>query len=386
MQHAKILQVIPGLHTGGAEQTALDIGDAVVAEGWQSVVASAGGRMLERLTDGGSKHVEMPLDSKNPFVMWRNAARLVTLIESEGVNLIHARSRAPAWSALLAARRTGIPFVTTYHGSYNQKWRIKALYNSVMARADIVIANSQWTADLVASRNPWAKDRIRVIHRGTDYDVFKSASVSDERRDRLRHQWGIGENDITIVQLARLTGWKGQAVVIDAAARLVKDHKNLKFILAGDAQGRDDYLAMLQQKINHHGLEEHVVLPGHCDDPAAAMSVADLVLVASTQAEAFGRAAVEAGALERPVIVSRIGAVGETVLAEPEVNESERTGWKVEPGDPDQLAQAVRECLMMDSKQRHAIGSRARSHGKRHFSLQQMCNKTIAIYQGLLAQ
>ena len=386
MQQPKILQVIPGLHTGGAERTAVDIGDAIVAQGWQSLVASAGGRMLDQLLGGGSRHINMPLDSKNPFVIWRNGKRLAKLIETEGIDLIHARSRAPAWSALIAARRTGIPFVTTYHGSYNQKSKLKALYNSVMARADVVIANSQWTADLIASRNPWARDRIQVVHRGTDFDEFKQSSITEQRQSALHDQWGVKKRHTLIVQLARLTGWKGQTVVIDAAADLVADHKDLRFILAGDAQGREDYLAMLRQKITEYGLEDHVVLPGHCDDPAAAMAAAELVLVASTQAEAFGRAAVEAGALERPLIVSRIGAVGETVLATPEVTESERTGWKVTPGDAGELAQAIRDSLALDDDQRRAIGVRARNHGISNFSLKQMCDKTIAIYQGLLAQ
>ncbi len=386
MQQPKILQVIPGLHTGGAERTAVDIGDAIVAQGWQSLVASAGGRMLDQLLGGGSRHINMPLDSKNPFVIWRNGKRLAKLIETEGIDLIHARSRAPAWSALIAARRTGIPFVTTYHGSYNQKSKLKALYNSVMARADVVIANSQWTADLIASRNPWARDRIQVVHRGTDFDEFKQSSITEQRQSALHDQWGVKKRHTLIVQLARLTGWKGQTVVIDAAADLVADHKDLRFILAGDAQGREDYLAMLRQKITEYGLEDHVVLPGHCDDPAAAMAAAELVLVASTQAEAFGRAAVEAGALERPVIVSRIGAVGETVLATPEVTESERTGWKVTPGDAGELAQAIRDSLALDDDQRRAIGVRARNHGISNFALKQMYDKTIAIYQGLLAQ
>ena len=244
-----------------------------------------------------------------------------------------------------------------------------------MARADVVIANSQWTADLIASRNPWARDRIQVVHRGTDFDEFKQSSITEQRQSALHDQWGVKKRHTLIVQLARLTGWKGQTVVIDAAADLVADHKDLRFILAGDAQGREDYLAMLRQKITEYGLEDHVVLPGHCDDPAAAMAAAELVLVASTQAEAFGRAAVEAGALERPVIVSRIGAVGETVLATPEVTESERTGWKVTPGDAGELAQAIRDSLALDDDQRRAIGVRARNHGISNFALNKCTTK-----------
>jgi len=212
-----ILQVLPGLHTGGVEKTTLDIGCAIVNRGWKSVVASSGGRLLDELTSQGSHHVQMPLASKSPITIWQNAARLSRLINDENIALIHARSRAPAWSALLAARRTGIPFVTTYHGAYNQGNPLKGWYNSVMTRSDAVIANSQWTAELIRERNPWASARITTIHRGTDFSKFSPAAVSSKRILDLRQSWGLGDGDFVVLQLARLTGWKGQSVVIDAA-------------------------------------------------------------------------------------------------------------------------------------------------------------------------
>ncbi|MEE9315392.1 MAG: glycosyltransferase family 4 protein [Rhizobiaceae bacterium] len=379
-----ILQILPGLQTGGVEKTTLDIGHALVAKGWVSLVTSAGGRMLEELLAGGSQHFELPLDSKNPLTIWRNAARLVKLIKSENVDLIHARSRGPAWSALLAAKRTGIPFVTTYHGAYSQNNVIKARYNSVMARSNVVIANSQWTANLIATRNPWAKHRITTIHRGTDFDAFNRAAISKNRVEKLQTNWGIKPEHFTVVQLARVTGWKGQNVVIDTAARLAKEYPNLRFVLAGDAQGRSEFLARLNSQIANHDLQNQVILPGHCTDPAAAMAVADAVIVASTDAEAFGRAAVEASALEKPLIVTRIGAVGETVLATPEVTAEERTGWKVAPADAEEMAQALRQVLQLTDKQRKAVGARARTHCKANFSLSQMCDKTIAVYESQL--
>ena len=384
MQQPKILQVIPALETGGAERTALDIGDAIIAHGWTSIVASSGGRMLDRLTSAGNQHVRLPLDSKNPFIIWLNGRRLANLIRRENISIIHARSRAPAWSALLAAKRTGIPFVTTYHGSYNQRSKLKAWYNSVMARADVVIANSGWTGDLIASRNPWAKDRIQVVHRGTDFEHFSPKSISKKRLQQLRDQWGLSKDHIPIVQLARLTGWKGQEVVIEAAAKVVGEFPNVRFILAGDEQGRSGYRAGLEQKIAELGVSEHVLMPGHCDDAAAAMAIAELVVVASTQAEAFGRAAVEAGALEKPVIVSDIGAVQETVQAEPDVATGWATGWKVAPGNAEELAEALRHALKLAPEQRQAIGKRARMYGEKNFSLQQMCRETLAIYEKLL--
>lgn len=383
-----ILQVVPALETGGAERTAVDIGDAIVARGWTSLVASAGGRLVAKLEAGGSRHIALPLVSKNPLTLWKNAGRLGEIIHDENVDIIHARSRAPAWSAFIAAQRTGIPLVTTYHGAYNQTNPAKALYNSVMARGDTVIANSQWTADLIATRHPWAKENIIAIPRGTDFDEFDPAAISAERKGALLRGWGIEADkpSFLFVHLARLTGWKGQSVVIDAAAQLATGHPETVFVLAGDAQGRTDYLDELKKQIAAHGLQDRLLLPGHCDDPAAAMAVADAVVVASIEAEAFGRAAVEAGALENPVIVTRIGAVGETVLATPDVEPAERTGWKVTPGDAAEMASAMSEVMALSQDERSAVGKRARQRGLEQFSLQQMCEKTLAVHETLLAR
>ncbi|MEE9375727.1 MAG: glycosyltransferase family 4 protein [Rhizobiaceae bacterium] len=379
-----ILQVVPSLHTGGVEKTTLDIGNALVEQGWTSLVASSGGRMVEKLVADGSAHFELPLDRKNPYSLWRNASKLAKLIRQENVGLIHARSRAPAWSALLAAKTTGIPFVTTYHGAYSQNNALKGWYNSVMARADRVIANSQWTADLILERNPWARERIVTIHRGTDFTAFYKSAITQERKEKLTLEWDIQPNQFTVVHMARLTKWKGQTVVIAAAARLAKKYPNLRFILAGDSQGRDEYHSTLKQEIANQGLEKHVLVAGHCFDPAAAMAVADVVIVASVEAEAFGRAAVEAGALEKPVIVTRIGAVGETVLALPEVTLDQATGWKVPPGNDEEMAKALSDLIEMSPTQRDSIGARGRIHCEANFSLSQMCNKTLSLYQQLL--
>lgn len=383
-----ILQVVPGLETGGAERTAVDIGNAIVERGWTSLVASAGGRLVEQLEEGGSRHISLPLESKNPLTLWRNASGLERIILENDVDVVHARSRAPAWSALIAARRADTAFVTTYHGAYNQQNALKALYNSVMARGDTVIANSLWTADLIAGRHPWSRDRIVAIPRGTDFDEFDPSAVSPQRKEKLLSQWGLASDEarFLFVHLARLTGWKGQSVVTEAAAKLASEHPNAVFVLAGDAQGRGDYLEGLKSQIAGFGLQDRVLLPGHCSDPAAAMAVSDAIVVASIEAEAFGRAAVEAGALEKPVIVTRIGAVGDTVLATPDVDASQRTGWKVAPGDADELAKAMLDVMQLPETERQIIGQRARKRGIDHFSLQQMCEKTLRVYDQLLAQ
>ena len=380
-----ILQVIPDLVTGGAERTTVDVAAAIVQAGGTALVASEGGQMVAELDAVGARHITLPVKSKSPLAIWKNAARLQRIIEAEGVGLIHARSRAPAWSAHLAARRCRIPFVTTYHGIYNQKGPLKALYNSVMARGDTVIANSAYTARLIAERHSFARDRIEIIHRGSDLSALAPGAVGKDRKEALATAWGLEPGHPVILQLARVTGWKGQRVVIDAMAALKNAHLTAPLaILAGDAQGRDDYVTELKSKISGHGLENQVKLVGHCADVPAALALADLSVVASTEAEAFGRAAVEAQAAGVPVIVSDLGAVPETVLAPPEVPEADRTGWRVPPGDPKALAEAIKHALKMPEDERQALTARASAHVTEKFSVETMCARTLAVYERLL--
>ena len=379
-----VLQVIPDMGTGGAEKTTLDIGNELVRLGWLSTVASNGGRLVPALETGGSVHLKMSMHSKNPLTIIVNGFKLARIIRAKNINIVHARSRAPAWSALIAARLTGVPFVTTYHGAYSQSGRIKALYNSVMARADTVIANSNWTADLIRKRHSWSRNKIVTIHRGTDFDAFVSSAVSDERMENIKNSWTIEENDFVVLKLARLTEWKGQKYLIEAVGMIIEEFPQLKLVLAGDAQGRDAYKNQLIDLIAKHDLQKRVILPGHCDDPAAAMASSNAVVVASTDAEAFGRAAVEASAFEKPLIVTRIGAVVETVLSEPEVTKSQTTGWKVPPANTREMARALKELLLSSKDEQSAIGVRARAYVTENFSLQQMCSKTISVYEALL--
>lgn len=383
-----VLQVIPSLQTGGAEKTAVDIAAKLVETGWRSIVASQGGRLVDQLVEGGSEHVHLPLDTKNPIQMLINAVRLVRIIRSQGVDLVHARSRGPAWSALWAARWCDIKFVTTYHGAYSQKNRLKAWYNSVMARADRVIANSAWTADLIKARRPAATERIRIIHRGTDFSDFDPKTIDPARTARMADLWGIADHDRRekdiVLLMGRLSPIKGQKTVIDAAGDVLKRHPNTLFVLAGDDRDRAEYVTELRQLIAASNLSTKVLLPGHCDDPAAAMAIADIVLSASTRPEAFGRTIVEAEALNKPVIVTDIGATAETVLGRHEVGPDDYSGWKILPGDPSDLARALDEALSMTKAQREIVGKRGRGHVLPRFSLEQMCEKTINTYRELL--
>jgi glycosyltransferase involved in cell wall biosynthesis len=287
-----------------------------------------------------------------------------------------------------------VPFVTTYHGAYSEKGRIKNLYNSVMARADKVIANSEYTAALIRKRYGTADARLTVIHRGVDGAVFDPAAIEPKRIEEMRAGWGLKPGERAILHAARLTGWKGQPVVIEAA-RLVRDkfmrdaehggeHGRFVVILAGDDQGRVEYSDMLEAQIHNANLGGHVRTVGHVSDMPAAFAAAYLAVVASTEPEAFGRAATEAMIMGCPVIATRIGAPPETVLATPRVPQEQATGWLVPPGDAPALASVIEQALGMADATRVAMGARAREHVLRSFSLRQMKTQTLEVYDGLL--
>lgn len=379
-----VLQVIPALDTGGAERTTVDIAAALVRRGDRALVATAGGRLLPELEATGATVVPMPVGAKGPFAMLRNAWRLARLVRAEGVDLVHARSRAPAWAARLASRRTGVPFVTTFHGIYGERNALKRRYNSVMASGDVVIANSAYTAGLVAARYGTPETRIAVIPRGTDPARFDRAAIDPARTDALRRAWGVTEGRPVVLHLARLAAWKGQRVLIEAAALPPLSSTGADVLLAGDAQGREDYRAELQASIARLGLGGRVRLVGHCDDAPAALVLADVVVIASTEPEAFGRTATEAAAMGVPVVATALGATGETVRSPPAVGADERTGWLVPPGDAEALSGAIAEALQLAPEARAALAERARAHAT-GFTTEAMQAATLAVYDRLLA-
>ncbi|MEL6375449.1 MAG: glycosyltransferase family 4 protein [Pseudomonadota bacterium] len=383
-----ILQVIPEMDTGGAELSAIEMTQAVVRAGGRAFVATAGGRMEARITQAGGLIIALPLASKNPIRMAANARALAAHITMHGVDLVHARSRAPAWSALWAARSRRVPFVTTYHGAYNESGRLKRAYNQVMARGDVVIANSRYTRDLIQTRYGTPAERLQIIYRGVDVDRFDATRVEAARVDALREAWGIAPDASVIVHAARLTGWKGQAVVIDAVAQVKRQaHElldNTVVVLAGDAQGREAYLAGLKAHIAREGLDDIFRLPGHCADMPAAFKLGTLAIVASTEPEAFGRAAAEAQAIGTPVISTNIGAPPETVLAPPDVAAHASTGWLVPPSDADALARAITQALRAPADERAARAARARAHVREAFTTRAMQHQTLAVYDELL--
>jgi glycosyltransferase involved in cell wall biosynthesis len=383
-----ILQVVPRLDAGGSELATLEIAQALAPVGATALVVTEGGRMAQAIASAGGAIIGLPVARKDPLAMLANARRLARLIEDRGVDLVHARSRAPAWSALFAARRTGRAFVTTYHGAYGEVGPFKGLYNSVMARGDRVIANSRYTARLIEKRHAWAAPRIRVIYRGFDGTAFDPAAVSQAAVDRLRSAWGVPEGAKIVLHAARLTSLKGQRDLIAAAARLDRKGalERAVVVLAGDAPGREAYRQELIGLIASHGLQGKVRLVGHCGEMPAAFCAAHVAVTTSTVPETFGRTSVEAQAMGCPVIVPDLGALPETILArEDRAGAAETfTGWLVPPRDVAALADRLGQALTLEPPERAAIGARARAYVAANFALARMQAMTLAVYDELL--
>ncbi|MGA9868943.1 MAG: glycosyltransferase family 4 protein [Acetobacteraceae bacterium] len=377
MTRPLILQVLPALDTGGVERGTVEITEAIARAGWTALVASAGGRMVAEVERAGGRHITLPLRAKGPVGILANARRLARLIAAERVDIVHARSRAPAWSAWLAARRAGARFITTYHGAYGEDLPFKRHYNAVMARGEIVIAASRFIAGLVVQRHGVDPSRVRVIPRGIDPAVFDPDAISAERVTRLRTAWSL-PNDVPVVVLpGRLTSWKGQEVLIDAAARLGR--RDARIVLVGSDQGRTAYSEGLRRRAAAVGLADQLHLAGECDDVPAALSLADVVVHASTEPEAFGRVVIEAQAMGRLVIASDLGGPVETVI------EGE-TGWRVPPGDPAALAAAIDRALALPETVRREMGARARAGVLARCTTAAMQKATLDVYREVLAR
>ncbi|HJS85050.1 MAG TPA: glycosyltransferase family 4 protein [Acetobacteraceae bacterium] len=375
MSSPAILQVLPSLGTGGAERSAVEITEALARVGWDALVASAGGRMVAEVERAGGRHVALGLTTKNPLSILRNARALARLIARERVSVVHARSRAPGWSAFLAARRARVRFVTTYHGAYGEDLPFKRRYNAVMAKGELVIVASRFMAELVERRHGIDPARIRLIPRGIDPDVFHPA-IRRERVEHLRRAWGLPEGAPVVMLPGRLTGWKGQGVLIDAAARLARS--DARIVLVGSDQGRTAYSEGLWRRAAALGLADRLHLAGQCDDMQAALLLADVVIHASTQPEAFGRVVIEAQAMGRPVIAADLGGPAETV-------EDGATGWLVPPGDPLALAAAIDRVLALSEAARQAVGARARAAVLTHCTKAAMQAATLDVYREVLA-
>jgi glycosyltransferase involved in cell wall biosynthesis len=370
-----VLQVLPSLVTGGVERGTIEMTQAIAAAGWTALVASAGGRLVPAIEHAGGRHFTLPLRSRNPITIWANAARLQELIRAEGATIVHARSRAPAWSARLASKRTGVHFVTTYHGTYTEDLPFKRRYNSVMAQGERVIAASRFIADLIHRQHDTDPSRIRIIPRGVDPVAFDPGAVAGHRVARLALEWQLPDGASVVLLPGRLTSWKGQAVLIEALARL--SGRNVCCVLVGSDQGRRRYTAGLIRRAEALGVADRLRLVGECQDMPAALLLADVVVHASTQPEAFGRVLIEAQAMGRPVVASDLGGPIETV-------EHGVTGWRTPPGDAGALAAAIEMALALPPEERKALGCRARAAVLRGYTVGAMQSATLGVYRELM--
>jgi glycosyltransferase involved in cell wall biosynthesis len=376
-----ILQIIPSLHQGGAEKGTLEIAQAITKAGGKALVASSGGSMVPELESLGGTHITLPLDAKNPVTLILNICRLKKMIRDHRVDLIHARSRAPAWSAFWAARLTNTPFVTTFHGTYNFDNPLKKYYNSIMVRGMRVIAISHFIYQHILEHYSSYVDPAHVftISRGVDLRVFNWTEADlATRAQNLQKAWQIDDAFPLLLLPGRLTRWKGQRIALEAMS-LLKDQKNFKglLILLGSDQGRTEYKQELLQLSQNLGIAEHVRFISHCSDMPAAYTLADLVLHTSTDPEAFGRIIAEAQAMGRCVIATDHGAP-------PEIIEEGQTGFLTKPGNPWKLAEKINAFLMLTPLQRKHMEEKAIERVHRFFSRDQMEQKTLQVYAELV--
>jgi glycosyltransferase involved in cell wall biosynthesis len=376
----KVLQVTPELNAGGVERTTLEIAQAISRAGGLALVASAGGRLEPDLEAAGGELIKLPVQSKNPITVIANARRLEAVIRARGVNVVHARSRAPAWSAYFAARAAKVAFVTTFHGIYKARSPLKRFYNAVMARGDLVIANSEYTRQHVLDDYQVAPERVIAIPRGVDLATFDPARVSADAVRAMRAGWGVEEGDRrhVILAAARVTRWKGQAELIEAAKVLQQRRPDsFKVVLAGDPQGRVGFVSELKRAIAAAGLGHVVSLVGHVYDMPTAFAACDVAVFPVTEPEAFGRGAIEAQAMAKPVIASRLGGFIETVV------EGE-SGLLVDAGAPTPLADALARMLDLSAEARAEMGAKGRARVASLYSTSALQDATLAVYQRVL--
>ena len=373
-----VLQVLPKLDSGGVERGTLEMVQAIGQHGWMPLVASAGGRLVHELERLGGEHVELPLDTKNPMQIKKNAERLADLINEKSVDLIHARSRAPAWSAQKAAEQAGIPLITTFHGVYGLgPLGAKKSYNAVMTQGERVIAVSDFIRQHMLEHYAVEEQNIRLIPRGVDLSKFDADQVSPERMIALATDWRLPDGGTVLMLPGRLSGWKGHSVLLDALVLLKRDDKLpplTRCLFVGEGGSLEDDL---RDEIEAKDLSDIVHLVGHCSDMPAAYMVTDLVISASTKPEAFGRTVAEAAAMSRPVIAPDHGAAPEIVV--PSV-----TGWLFTASDPVSLAAKIETALGTDKETKARMAAAALERIQSTFDVRHMQGETLAVYEELL--
>ena len=378
----KVLQVIPKLGYGGAETGCYDIAHYLPENGCKSFIVTSGGELLKFVDKNKVKVFRLPVQSKNPILILINAIILTFIILINNISIIHARSRAPAWSCLLASKITSRKFVTTFHGTYNFKSNLKKLYNSVMVRSDLIIAGSNFIFSHIKenySNYLNQKKKLLVVFRGINVDYFDPTTKLETEEKKLLKQWEIEKDKKIILLPGRLTTWKGQEVFIEAInlVNIELGYEAFYAVILGSDQGRDLYKKKLIRLSEQYRLTKQLRFIDHCKDMALAYKVSDIIVSASIEPEAFGRVAVEAQSMEKPIIASNIGGSNETVV-------DEKTGYLFKAGDAKSLSQKILKTLTIDETQLKLIGVEGRKNIVQKFNVEKMCFSTYSEYKRLI--
>ena len=377
----KVLQVIPKLGYGGAETGCFDIAHYLPENGCKSFIVTSGGELLKFVDKNKVKVFRLPVQSKNPILILINAIILTFIILFNNISIVHARSRAPAWSCLIASKITSRKFVTTFHGTYNFKSSLKKLYNSVMVRSDLIIAGSNFIFSHIKenySNYLNQKKKLLVVFRGINVDYFDPTTKLETEEKKLLKQWEIEKDKKIILLPGRLTTWKGQEVFIEAInlVNIELGYEAFYAVILGSDQGRDLYKKKLIRLSEQYRLTKQLRFIDHCKDMALAYKVSDIIVSASIEPEAFGRVSVEAQSMEKPIIASNIGGSNETVV-------DEKTGYLFKAGDAKSLSQKILKTLTIDETQLKLIGIEGRKNITKKFNVEKMCFSTYSEYKRL---
>ena len=380
-KNKRILQIIPNMEIGGAERTVLEITSFLKDKEFSSLVLTSGGKLIGELEKENIEVIKLKIDKKNPYSIIKNFFLFIKIFREKKIDLVHVRSRAPAWSAIFAAKKIGIPVLTTWHGHVSNSSFIKKIYNSIMLKGDAVIANSAYTAERISKIYNIDLNKIDIISRGVNVESFEGSKFSNTEISNMKKIWSVDDNKIIILFPARLTRWKGHLVTIEAINLLKKEKffDQVIFLFAGEKAGAENYIKKLNSIITKFKLQENIKLVERIENMPLAYHASDIVLSPSIEPEPFGRIPIEAQAAGKTIIASDHGAVKDTIK-----NGNNFTGFKVRPNDPQALSIAIKQSIIMDKKDLTKMHERAISNVKNNFSLENMCKKTLEVYKRLL--
>ena len=378
----KVLQVIPKLGYGGAETGCYDLAHYLPENNCISFIITSGGKLVRYVNKKKVKLIKLPVHSKNPILIIFNSIVLVFLILFYNISIVHARSRAPAWSCLLATKITRRKFVTTFHGTYNFNNLFKKFYNSVMVKSDLIIAGSNHIFSHINENYTKylnLKKRFLVIFRGINIDYYDSSTIINSDENKLIADWNVGNDKKIILLPGRLTEWKGQELFIEALNLVNKElgYEAFYGIILGDDQGRDIYSKKLKRLVEQHRLINQIKFIQHCKNMPLAYKVSDIIVSASIEPEAFGRISVEAQAMQKPIIASNIGGSNETII-------DNKTGFLFEAGKPEALSKKIIEVFNLDESTLKFMGIEGRKNVIKKFNVEKMCFSTYSEYKKLL--